>query len=132
MRPQVNLTYEHIQGDIFAYHISWSAPFTWPGFPIISYEIVVYNLSDPSNNVLTEKFTNETQSTSLMHYGISSGETCYGLNFSVAATNGVGKGEATVFESGHPIGMTKLCSINQNTVMIVNVININNRHNIII
>ena len=97
-------------GDIFAYHLNWSTPFTWPGFPITSYNVSIYNYSS-GETTTTMKYRNDTGVLSLTHQGTSDGESCYRLNFTVAANNRLGEGERTVIQSGHSIGKARHVNI---------------------
>ena len=71
--------------DSCCYHFNWSPPFTLSGVPILGYNI---NITDNKGNVLQINFSNTTQ-----------WEYCpeeFGdHNVSVAAVNGVGKGNIT-------------------------------------
>lgn len=107
LQPGVTLFHEHVINDIFTYRLNWSAPFTWDGFPIINYNITVYNVSS-GETTTTIKHANDSGSLSLSHHGTSNGPSCYMLNLSVTASNSVGEGEPTVIQSGHPIGMTRV------------------------
>lgn len=103
LRPTVSLFQEHVINNIITYRLNWSKPFTWTGFPIFSYEVILYNISS-GEPVTAIKHVNDSGPLSLTHHGISDGPACYLLNFSVAAINRVGRGEPASIQSGHLIG----------------------------
>ena len=108
MQPTIiNLTQEHVvDNNNFTYHLNWSAPFTWPGFPITSYSVTVF-IQLNNESITTIIYGNDSHPPPLSHGGRSTsyGESCYGLTFSVAASNSIGKGDFSAIESGHHIGM---------------------------
>ena len=104
MRPRLDVLQERVDGtNNFTYHLNWSAPFTWEGFPIISYDITIYNQSN-NETVTSTMHINGSDTLGLAYDGYTSGDVCYALNFSVSATNRIGKGEPALTSSGHPIG----------------------------
>ena len=104
LRPIItNFSQEHVvNSSNFTYRLYWSAPFTWPGFPIISYNVTVFNhLSN--NSITTIMHLNDSDSQTMSLDGITYGESCYGLTFYVSASNPLGEGEHTMMQSGHHI-----------------------------
>ena len=103
LQPLVHLLQEHDVDNNFTHHLNWSAPFTWDGFPITSYNVTVYNHSSGIATTL-RKFVNDSELESFSLDSTSSGESCYMLDFYVSATNDLGEGEPSVIRTGHPIG----------------------------
>ena len=95
--PIVHLSQEHLENDAINHILNWSVPFTSLEFPIINYTIIIQLDGQPHtivNSTTTQNFTYT-----------SFGYNCYAINFSVVANNQVGRSEAVVIHSGHPIGM---------------------------
>ena len=110
----VNFSQEHIvNSSNFTYHLNWSAPFTWPGFPTLSYNITMLNHLD-NESTTTIIPTNESSQT-LSLDGITYGDRCYRLTFYVSASNHLGDGEHSMMHSGHHIG--KLSSLSYTQIM---------------
>ena len=101
--PPFDLSQEHDTDNNFTYYLNWSAPFTWDGFPITSYNITIYNHF--SNEATTTMYSeNDSEFQSLSHNGTTTGDSCYMLDFYVSAANSIGVGEPSLVQSGHPIG----------------------------
>ena len=84
------------------YYLYWRAPFTWPQFPITSYNITVFDdlTNDSTSNIVP---VNDTHSQNLSFEGITYGESCYLITFYISAMNQLGEGEHTMMQSGHHI-----------------------------
>ena len=92
-----------IDSSNFTYYLRWSAPFTWPGYPIISYNVTVFNHLY-NESTITILYGNDSHPPPLSHDGITYGDSCYGLTFYVAASNRIGEGDYSAIQSGHHIG----------------------------
>ncbi len=84
------------------YYLYWSAPFTWPQFPITSYNVTVIN-ELTNNSTTTIMPINDSVSQNLSIDGITYGESCYRITFFVSAMNQLGVGEHSMMQSGHHI-----------------------------
>ena len=92
-----------VDSSNFTYHFNWNAPFTWPNFPITSYNVTVFShLNNKSTTMIL--YGNDSHPSPLSHDGASYGGSCYGLTFYVAASNSIGEGDYSAIESGHHIG----------------------------
>lgn len=107
LAPPVSLNTYYNVNDTFTFNLTWSTPFTWPGFPVLNYKVVKtsYSSGEPVNETIvieSNDFRNTTRYYHMEFLGRVNG--CYNLSFSVEASNSIGKGEATVLESGQPLG----------------------------
>lgn len=101
----INFSRERISdSNNFTHCLDWSAPFTWPGFPVISYSITVFNHSSNQSTVDDIVYVNESSAGSHSWMYTSYGESCYGLTFYLAARNALDEGEFAMIRTGHPIG----------------------------
>ena len=101
LRPTItNFSQEYVSDSSnFTYYVDWSAPFTWPGFPIISYNVTVFShLNNESTTTILHG--NDSHPPPLSLEGISYGESCYRLEFYVTASNSIGEGNFSAIESG--------------------------------
>ena len=110
LAPSVDLNVKHVIDDTFLFTITWSTPFTWSGFPIISYNIIMTNYSGGVPIATTDTVTsNNTGSGYHQIYYTGKGMSgCYALSFSIEANNSLGKGERTLIHTGQPIGKITL------------------------
>ena len=78
--------------------VTWSAPYTLDGVPILGYNITITNTSN--GNILYTYFTQDTQ------YVISNNdvETCTELTLTISGYNGAGDGEDSSFDFYYPKG----------------------------
>ena len=103
--PPLAPTIEFIQGhliDGFIHsHLSWSTPFTSQGFPITNYTVTTFNHSNGETItvVRTANFADYS------HQSLSQGDHCYELDFTVVASNRVGRSPPATIHTGHPIGI---------------------------
>ena len=109
--PSINLSINRSVNDITLFILTWSTPFTLPGFPVISYTITITltNYSDgrESINVNTFDITNTViQDHQYQHIVTSIGRDneCFLLNFSVMANNTIGSGEHSSVQYSNYIG----------------------------
>ena len=103
LAPSAHLNIGHLSSDIFTFTLPWSTTFTWSGYPITSYKIIMTNNSDeqPTTTVnITNSNVNHIEYT-----GRGSG--CHTLTFSIEANNSIGRGESTFIRSAQPIGNIK-------------------------
>ena len=113
LAPSVSLNVGHLTGDSFSFALSWSTPFTWPNFPILSYKVILTNYSsgEPTMNttVLNMNDSSVVDNNREHHQieYIGQGSHCYKLSFSVEASNSIGKGEPTTLHAGQPIAIGK-------------------------
>ena len=99
----VSFSQKHVaDSSNFTYHLNWSAPFTWPGFPVISYNVTVFNHLENISTTIIMPINDSYSQTSTLN-GITDGESCYRLTFYVTASNYLGEGENTMMQSGHHI-----------------------------
>ena len=103
MAPSVDLSVRHVNDDSFIFALNWSTPFTWNGFPIISYKIIMINHSDEQPRATIN--TTKGNINQIEYTGRGSG--CYMLSFSIEANSSLGKGESTLVHSTQPIGKIK-------------------------
>lgn len=113
MAPTIGVSVEHTYNDSFTFNLSWQAPFTWPGFPILSYTVAVTNYSSGQQIMIsnisgtsTELESNDTgyySNHSMVYTG--RGSHCHNLSFSVEAENAIGNGKSVVLYTGQPLGM---------------------------
>ena len=114
LAPAVSLTTEHTINNTFTFNLTWTTPFSWHGYPIIKYEVIMTNYSsgEPIQNTTTvtvlesSPFDNVTGYHHIEYTG--HGNRCYDLSFLVTASNSVGKGDHSIVKSGQPIGMFKV------------------------
>ena len=93
--------------------LSWLAPFTTEGYPIIKY--IVYT---------TNTTTNHTSHTDIYPTGDRETHTisdtpsdCHTLQFEVLAENAAGKSAAGVISGGFPIGWYICCALSHDTYL---------------
>ena len=96
--PSYNLTQQYIGRGIIQHILQWSIPFSWLGFPITGYTISINNHGNGDTSIIIKS------NTSLSHTHTTDDGYCYRLDFSLAASNTVGRGEGTVIHAGNPIG----------------------------
>jgi hypothetical protein len=106
--PVVELTQSHLINDFIYNHLSWSAPFTFQGFPITNYSITKFNHFNRESTTINRM----ASFTDYSYQSISQGDHCYKLDFTVRAVNRLGSSPPTVIHTGHPIG--KLNDISNN------------------
>ena len=104
LAPSVHLNVGHLSGssDIFTFTLHWST-FTWSGYPIISYKIMMTNNSDEQS--ITTVNVTESNVDHIEYTG--RGSDCHTLTFSIEANNSIGKGDSTLIHSAQPIGKIK-------------------------
>ena len=96
--PFYNLTQQYVGSGIIQHTLQWSIPFSWPGFPITRYTISINNSGNGDTSTIFKS------NTSSSHIHTTDDAYCYRLDFSLAASNAVGRGEGTVTHAGNPIG----------------------------
>ena len=105
--PSYNLTQWYIGSGIIQHTLQWNVPFSWPGFPITGYTIYINNSGNGDTSIIMKS------KASLSHTHTTDDSYCYRLDFSVAASNAVGRGEGTVTRAGNPIGkIEKVLALN--------------------
>lgn len=114
LAPSVSLTTEHTINNTFTFNLTWSTPFSWPGYPIIKYEVTMTNYSSgkPIQNTTTMTVLESSRNHNITEYYhiefTGQGNGCYNLSFLVTASNSIGKGDHSIVKSGQPIGMMKV------------------------
>ena len=99
LAPSVSLNVELSDNDTFIFILSWTKPFSWPGFPITGYTITLSNYSSGEavhHTVVVDSNKTEYQFSSMENE-------CYRLDLSVSANNSLGEGKPSIIQSGHPI-----------------------------
>ena len=98
--PVVEFTQSHLINGSIGSYLSWSAPFTFDGFPITNYSVTKLNLSNGESTTITQM----ANCTDCSHHSISQGDHCYELDFTVTAINRLGSSLPATINTGHPIG----------------------------
>ena len=81
--------------------VSWDEPFTWDSFPILWYDITVYNTSEPPGSQ-PHAYNLTTRS---KHMTINAEMTsCSVLRFEVSASNEIGMSMIGITSGGFPVG----------------------------
>ena len=82
--------------------VSWNEPFTWDPFPIIDYNVTVYNTSEVEYEslVVTEIVTEYSKVLTLDHMAT----TCSLLRFEITARNEIGTSMKGTISGGFPVG----------------------------
>ena len=78
--------------------VSWSAPYTLDGVPILGYNITITNTSN--GNTLSTYFTQDTQYV----ISINDGDPCTELTLTISGYNGAGDGDSSSFNFSYPGG----------------------------
>ena len=81
--------------------VSWEEPFTWELFPVLSYQVSVYNVS---SGTYTDNFTLSGNETSQVITRQTETTVCSELWLEVTAKNGEGEGCAGTTSGGFPVG----------------------------
>ena len=82
-------------------NVSWEEPFTWDLFPVLSYQVSVYNVSSGTHTNTYTLSGNETSQVITRHTETS---VCSELRFEVTAKNGEGESGAGTTSGGFPVG----------------------------
>ena len=79
--------------------LEWDVPFSWPEYPVQSYDVVASNRSN-----LSREDINETRVRFIAQLGENQRE-CETIEFKVRASSDLGDGEYGSVIAGFPIGM---------------------------
>ena len=80
--------------------VFWQEPFTWNLFPILSYNLTVYNTSSNTSNT----YTLPGNETSMVITRETETRVCSQLMFKVSARNGEGESSEGTISGGFPVG----------------------------
>ena len=99
--PIIEFTQSHLIDGFIHSRLYWSAPFTQSGYPITNYTVTIFNHSNEETTtvVRTANFADYA------HQSLSQGDHCYELDFTVVASNRVGRSPPATVHTGHPIGI---------------------------
>ena len=103
--PVVEFTQSHLVNDIIYSHLSWSAPFTFEGFPITNYSVTKFNHSNGDTITIVWIANNYSAGYRYSYQSLSQGNHCYELDFTVVAANRLGSSQPAVVHARHPIGI---------------------------
>ena len=93
----------NVQFNATGLNITWVKPFSPEGFPIISYNLTVYNQSSNSSLLISPLHADNL--TYLLTNSASYSNTCHSLDINITARNAVGDSVASAtITSGFPIG----------------------------
>lgn len=79
--------------------VSWDEPFTWEEYPIIDYNITVYNICDINSEVYTNMVVTECSKFVALNQEMT---TCSLLRFEVSARNKLGSSGKGIISGGFP------------------------------
>jgi hypothetical protein len=97
----LDLQLTNFDNPTFTFTLRWTAPYSWPGFPITGYTITVTNYS--SGETFDRIFTTISNEIDYIFEFNTTGNECYGIDLSVSANNTLGEGESSMIRSGHPV-----------------------------
>ena len=103
LAPSIGLNVQLTDFDnlTFTFTLSWTAPYSWPEFPITGYTVTITDHSSGETlNKIVSTISNQTE---YMYEFNTTGNECYRLDLSVSANNSLGKGESSMIHSGHPV-----------------------------
>ena len=85
--------------NISSIYLAWERPFTWPGYPIIKYQVQLQNLSggEPTQILLDGNVTGIQLSRVALE------ETCSIFKIAVTPVSEVGESQSKSFYTGFPI-----------------------------
>ena len=80
--------------------VAWEQPFTWQPFPILSYQLTVFNSSSQNSTTYSLPGSQRSQVKTIERESIF----CSQLDFQVTADNGEGVSEVGNVSGGFPVG----------------------------
>ena len=103
LAPSIGLNVQLTDFDnlTFTFTLSWTAPYSWPEFPITGYTVTITDYS--SGEIFNKIFSTISNETQYMHEFNTTGNDCYRFDLSVSANNSIGEGESSMIHSGHPV-----------------------------
>lgn len=81
--------------------VSWDEPFTWDPFPIIDYNITVYNTSEVERQFHTSRVVTENSTLMTIDQEMT---TCSLLRIEISARNKLGISKKGIISGGFPVG----------------------------
>lgn len=105
LAPSLTYDVEHVINDTFQFFIYWDQPFTWPGFPITNYKIILRNCSSQNEPVHKTIIIPENglEEPTRGYQLTTEGTICYQLKLSISANNSLGEGNYSFMTVNHPI-----------------------------
>ena len=89
--------------NVSTLQVSWTPPYSWPGYDILSYNIKIENQINGDQIQYDTECVNHTECNFYFHSDIVA-ESCMALTVFLSAVNTAGESEAAAINGGFPIG----------------------------